>query len=271
MKQISLQQFLQLTGNPAVINAEVLLQPSLRYQVPIHRQPEYVEDFDVLINYRLANPQGIKTLVISTDTVYFSTQTTKSLLQYRMQNSILDVSVVRRLKQHLNLPSNRELSLCFGNWCAMHLTGVSSSKSADWVALHHVCHLERVTRKQVRFEFVDGLQLVLPVRVDFEQRFEDLCLMSVLELRAFEYLCQELGVKAQQFELPQNVLRQQDNLYHHWSQNVDAARIGQYLQLFQLNVVRNICHDESYEPIKQTFEDSESYFVCKMKRWRNFD
>lgn len=268
---MSLQEFLQLVGQPAVVTAEILLRADLRYQVPLHQEPEYVEDFDALINYRLANTQGIKTLVLSLGSVYFSTATTKQLLQYRMRHSILDVSVVRRLKQHLGLPSNRELSLCFGNWCAMHLTGVSSSKSADWVALHQVNHLEKRAHKQVLFEFSDGLRLQLPVRADFERRFEDLCLMSVLELRAFDYLCQELGVNTRQLQLPPNVLRQQDNFYRQWSQHVDACRIGQYLQLFQLSVVQQICHDEFYEPITQTFEDSESYFVCRMKRWRSFD
>lgn len=268
---MTLVEFRQLLGTNRVISAEDLLQARLRRVIPLHHELEFIDDFDVLINYRLANPQGIKTLVIGTDTVYFSTYSTKCLLQKRMANSILDVSVVRRLKQHLGLPNNQELSLCFGNWCAMHLTGVSSSKSADWVALHHVHHLEKVTRKQVQFDFSDGLRLILPVRADFQHRFETLCLMSVLELRAFEYLCQEIGINTQQLQLPMNVLHQHDNLYRHWHQQVNACRIGQYLQLFQRSVVQNICHDEYYEPVTQTFEDSESYFICKMKRWRTFN
>ncbi|WP_125607394.1 hypothetical protein [Lapidilactobacillus bayanensis] len=271
MKHMTLVEFRQLLGRDQVITTRTLLQACLRRAVPLHHELEFVDDFDVLINYRLVNPQGIKTLVISTDTVYFSTYSTKSLLQYRMANSILDVSVIRRLKQHLELPHNRELSLCFGNWCAMHLSGVSSSKSADWVALHHVYHLTKVAGREVEFDFTDGLRIVLPVRADFQHRFEDLCLMSVLELRAFEYLCREIGVDPQQLTLSMNVLRQQDDLYRQWHQHVTVFRIGQYLQLFQRGVVQSICHDESYEPVTQTFEDSESYFICKMKRWRSFN
>ena len=270
MRQLTLVEFKQLLGNDCILDRSILLSAYLRRTIPIHHELTFVDDFDVLINYQHDNPQNIKTLVISTDSVYFSIYSTKKLLQHRMANSILDVSVIRRLRQHLELPNNKELSLCFGNWCAMHLSGVSSSKSADWVALHHVCQLEKVTRKRVQFNFEDGLQLVLPVKSDFNHRFANLCLMSVLELRAFEYLCHEMGIDVQQVQLSMNVLRQHDNLYRHWYRQVTAYKIGQYLQLFQRCVIHNICHDEFYEPVTQTFEDSEAYFVCKMKRWRNF-
>lgn len=270
MRQLTLEQFTALVGQRK-LNREVLLQPRWRYQIPIHHKVEFIGEFDALLHYPVPNQQRIKSLIISERSVYFSTCTTKQLLHYRMKQSILDVSLVRRLKEYLHLPNNRELSLCFGNWVAMHLSGVSSSKSADWVALHHVVNLARVDHFQVCFKFSDGLWLELPVQADFETRFNDVCLMSAIEMRAFEYLCLEMGIDTKQLQLSLNVLRQHDARYQHLCRRVTAPRIGGYLELFQVRIIRHICHDEFYEPVTQLFEDSEGYFSCQLKRWRNFN
>ena len=270
MRKVNSYELMQLCARAGVIDQSALFKSTLRRQLPIHHAVEFVSEFDVLINYPVKNPQKIKTLVITSEEVFFSTATTKSLLHYRMRHAVFDVSMVRCLKETIGLPVNCELSLCFGNWVAMHLSGVSSSKCSDWVALHRVV---RITKNQERcrlFIFRDQLRLTLTVQEDFNRRFEKVCLMSTIELEALHCLYHEAGVDDHELLICANILRQNDYRFARACELVRAHQVGEFLELFDLVAIRQICHHPEYEVISSTFEDSEYYFVSRLRRKRSF-
>ncbi|WP_125578702.1 hypothetical protein [Lapidilactobacillus mulanensis] len=271
MRKMSIQEFVRLCPKEGVFCPADLFAARMRRVIPVHRASEFIGDFYVLLNYPLHNPQRIKTLAITPEEVFFSTQTTKSLLHYRMRNTIFDISLIRCLKKTIELPINRELSLCFGNWVAMHLSGVSSSKCANWVALHHVIKMTKGQGSSCIFSFRYQVRVKLPVQENFEQRFETICLMSAIEIEALHCVYQEAGIDDHLLLLESNVLRQYDHHFDNMQELVSARQIGQFLELFDLIAINKICHQPEFEEASQMFEDSEYYFATKLKRRRSFN
>ncbi|WP_461219465.1 hypothetical protein [Lapidilactobacillus salsurivasis] len=270
---LSLKQLVEIAGNEqGVLTKERLMQADLRKLIPIVPDPGLIKDFYVLLNYTAPNPQQIKTMVITPAGVYLTPRSTKQILQYHMRHSILDVSVVRALRTHLAQADNCELSLCFANWVAMHLSGVSSSKLADWVALHHTKAIVAGQDANTRvFQLASNLQVALPVQRNFDTRLTHLEWMSAIELEAFRHLCAEVGVPMDLAKLSRNILRDADVNFRSHCEAVSAEGIGRYLLSFQELTLEAVRRHPELGILTVIFIDFKHYFLVQLERSRSFN
>ncbi|WP_261806754.1 hypothetical protein [Lapidilactobacillus luobeiensis] len=271
--QFSLAVFIKLVANEqGVLTKERLLQPDLRRILPVIPDPGLIKDFYVLLNYSVTNRQQIKTLVIAPSGVYFTCKSTKELLSYHMAHSILDISATRALRTHLDLPANCEPSLCFVNWVAMHLSGVSSSKKADWVALHHTTAITVSSGMATRvFTFEKRFQVQLPVQRNFDGRLRNVQWMSALELEAFRYLAAEVGVPLDLNLLEENILREADPCFRASCATVSCESIGRFLLSFQETSLDAVVHHPELGFLSMMFIDFKRYFRRQLLRKHTFN
>lgn len=266
MKELSLAEFLTLIAVEEAVTKAMLLKPRWRKIIPIHQEVELIADFYALIDYTADNHQEIQTLVITPSAVFFSKHNTKALIQHHLRHGIFDLAHVRQLKTVLHFSHNRELSLCFGNWVAMHLSGVSSSHCADWVGLHHVQQAYPYAERQREFVFMTGLRLVLPVQRDFEARLANLALMSGLQITAVELVLTTMGLKLSPQPKPANILRAYDWQHQQYYARVNAAAVRQYFQSFEDHILDEIAHQPEFKSAVHLFVDFKAFFRRRLQR-----
>lgn len=249
------------------LSREDLLAPWLQTKIPIHRRLELIKDFYVLINYDVPNSENIKTLAITPEEVFFSTRNTRELMQCRIDANIIDVFFDRQLRDFLELPSNRELSSCFGNAVMMHLSGVSSSNRADWIALHHIADIMPTSDQTERyFIFCPQFALRLPVQNNFNRRLVDVTKMSSRSIFAMYCIGDQLNLQVTIKRSNANILQRADRQYDYLKALVTEAEIIRFRQAIERVIVTQICtHPELTESMAM-FDDSVSFFQKSMQR-----
>ncbi|WP_125768112.1 hypothetical protein [Lapidilactobacillus wuchangensis] len=244
-----------------------LLAPWLRTKIPIHRKSEVIKDFYALINYEVDNPEGIKALVIAPNEVFFSTKSTRELMQLRINSHIIDVFFDRQLRDFLEVPNNRELSSCFGNSVMMHLSGVSSSKCADWVALHHIAEIIPVIDGSERyFVFCQQFALRLPVQSNFSQRLVDVTKMSSRSIFALHCIGEQLNLKLTIKRSNPSILQRADTQYAYLQASVTEAEIIRFRQAIERVIVAQVCTHPELTESMAVFDNSIDFFQKSMQR-----
>lgn len=266
MKELSLAEFLTLIAAEEAVTKAMLFKSRWRKIIPLHREVELISDFYALIDYTAINHQDIKTLVITPSAVFFSKYNTKALIQWHLRHSIFDLAHVRQLKTVLHFSHNRELSLCFGNWVAMHLSGVSSSHCADWVGLHHVQAVPPHAGRQREFIFTPGLRLILPVQRDFDSRLANLALMSGVQITAVELVLTTMGLKLSPQPKTPNILRAYDWQHHQDYARVNAVAVRQYFQSFEDHILDEIDQQPEFKSAVHLFVDFKTFFRRRLQR-----
>lgn len=268
---ISIDEFRKLWPYHWVLRRELFLEPRLLKVIPIHRGPELIADYYLLLNYEVANRQGVRALALTPTGAFFSTASTKELMHWQMRNSPFNHAAMNVIKAQLAIPRNRGLSLCFGNWAEMALSSASSSHYADWVALHHVVELlpgDQSPRR--KFVFDCALPVCLPVPPNFSQRLLDNQLMSQFQIRVLAYCGGTFNLQLQIQQAPSNLLNQNLTVCNGLPP-VNAATLAQCARLYQAFAIRGVCNHPEISAYVSTFADPVAFFQARIGRARTFN
>lgn len=170
------------------------------------------------------------------------------------------------------MPSNRELSSCFGDSVMMHLSGVSSSHCADWIALHHIADIVPSNNQGERyFIYCNQMILCLPVQENFNRRLLDVTMMSTCTILALNCLGQQLNLKVTVERSHYNILQQADYQYQFLQRRINTAELIRFRQSWEDNLVAKVlAHPELAESVA-VFDDCPAFFRSYLQRQHNLN